>query len=174
LQGPEHPETGWGYYCLCNALVANGKFSEALSCGENAMDIWMKVYPSNHWSIALGWNAILDALEGAAKTRTLLKVIPNLQTLDPLESMCRKVDEALPASAFGDSVPPLVRRFSERLRVNEIYWALSRELNATGRQQEATECLHRLAVLMNSLNHPVSRARPTSQATGLPQTRSPC
>jgi serine/threonine protein kinase/tetratricopeptide (TPR) repeat protein len=154
LQGPEHPETGWGYYCLCNALTTNGKFSEAVSSGENAMDIWMKVYPSNHWSISLGLNAILNALEGAVNNGTLIEVIPTLQKLDPLEAMCRKVDAAMPVQAFGDRVSPSMRRFTGRMRINEIYLALSMELKAAGREQEATECLHRLAALMNSLNHP--------------------
>ncbi|HEY1629175.1 MAG TPA: serine/threonine-protein kinase [Tepidisphaeraceae bacterium] len=149
LQGPDHPETGWGYFVLNEALNNEGKYPEALDAGEAGIAIWLKVFPPTHWSISDGWDSILQTLQGAANSGDLPKMLSTPQQRAVVESLFLKISESRPGRPYGESLPAPFMRMMERLQFNSIYWSLAEQLRKMGKDQEAAACEQRLNELMN-------------------------
>jgi tetratricopeptide (TPR) repeat protein len=161
LQGPEHPETGWGYFALGEALSNERKFSEALNADEQAMNIWFNVFPANHWTISSGWEAILLTLSGAARAHQLAAVLSTPQKQMELESLFAKVSAAKPAVQYGIGIPAPLQHAVDQMEFSIIYSSLLAELRSAGRNQEADECFARYSAVMKA-------AESTAQTSAAP------
>ncbi len=151
LQGPDHPETGWGYRNLGNVLNNAGHgFPEALAAGEQALAIFRKDFPPDHINIGYALVGITDTVAAAADASKLSELFPTVEKLSELELMFHPFIMAKPSRP--DNVDdPAVAAAAGLVQFPDFYLELSKELTVSGRIQEAKESRRRGIALAESL-----------------------
>jgi serine/threonine protein kinase/TolA-binding protein len=151
LEGPDHPETGWGYRNLGNVLNTAGHgFAEALQADEQALAIFRKDFPPDHVNIGYALVGITNTVADAADASRLSELFPTVEKLGELELMFHPFIMAKPS--HPDNVDdPAVAAAAGLVQFPNFYLKLSNELTASGRIQEAKESRGRGAALAEGL-----------------------
>jgi tetratricopeptide (TPR) repeat protein len=150
LYGPEHPETGWGYYHLGRALSARNKFTEAIQVQKQALTLMRKAFPPEHRNIAVVLKSLLATLDAADKSRALAELFPRVDELGELESLLRQVlTTAKPSKMEYDD--PVQQAVEGLARFSGFYLHLGQELAAAGKAGEADEARRKPSLLLESL-----------------------
>ena len=63
IHGENHPETGWGWLSLGQALKGQERFGEAEDCFRKALGIFQEQLPQGHWFLSWAYNNLIDVLK---------------------------------------------------------------------------------------------------------------
>jgi tetratricopeptide (TPR) repeat protein len=153
LDGPGSIEMGWGYNVLGSALLAEKKLHEAMEAQKQALMIFSRALPGNSGMIVFPLAALKDIFIAAQSSSTLMELFPTVQNitdLEPLLSPSLAVKPRRPGSG-----PPTAAARCLTTLVGS-YFALSRELTAAGRIEDARESQRRGVALLASLQAKVA------------------
>src|SRR5262249_6363741 len=105
IQGPNHPETGWGYCDLGRALAAGHKFPEAVDALQQAVATFQRTLPPGHFEFSGQLDRLTAVVKLALKLDQLTAIFDSPQKLAKVAATYRT---SLPKS--DDAVPPDPRR----------------------------------------------------------------
>jgi len=156
LQGPDHPETGWGYEGLGFALFCAGHdFVGALQADEQALAIFRKDFPSDHFYIGYVLGQITDTLSAAVAASNVSEAFPSAEKVNELESIFHQFAQAKP-SRPDDADDPAVAAVAGLAEFPAVYIELGKELAAAGKTAEADQCRLKAGSLILSVETEVA------------------
>jgi serine/threonine protein kinase len=138
LHGPDHLETGWGYFILAKALRFQNKLPEALQADKQALAIIRKRLPAEHRNIAVALDGVNRTLDAAGKAHQWSDLFPSVAALNEWESVFREVlATTKPVKrTWGD---PTLSALNGLARCSTFYLHLGDDWAAAGKSKEAEE-----------------------------------
>jgi tetratricopeptide (TPR) repeat protein len=146
---PEHPERGWRYFVLADALRKQSKFTEALQADKQFLVIVQKAAPPGHRFIALGLNAALNTLEGAERAQVLTQLSSSVELAD-LEALFHQVLTTTKPGTLDDE-DPLFAALYGLARFNRFYLDLADGFVSAGKSSEADEARRKATRVLEKL-----------------------
>jgi serine/threonine protein kinase/tetratricopeptide (TPR) repeat protein len=150
LFGADYIQTAWVYRRLCDALLAQSKYREALDAATNAVAIMRKrVSPEQTW-YGHQLLAVLDTLTAARRARALTNLFSSLESLVKLEALFQERLGSKPLLPDVRYDPVNVAR-SAMPQFPALYFELANEWTTAGKTNEATECRLKAITLIEQL-----------------------
>jgi serine/threonine protein kinase/tetratricopeptide (TPR) repeat protein len=146
---PDHPEKGWRYFVLADALRKQKKFVEALQADKEFLAIVQKALPGNK-VVAFGLNAVLSTLELAESSHVLSELFPSAADLAELESSFHHVLTSTKPGTLDDEDPVLVALHG-LARFNKFYVHIADEFVSAGKLKEADEARRKATQVLENL-----------------------
>jgi serine/threonine protein kinase/tetratricopeptide (TPR) repeat protein len=157
LDGPDHPETGWGYGNLGFALTqAHTNYNEALAAEQKGLAIFRKEFPPGHPTIGYALGQLRDTLLTAADASELSELFSSPKGLEEVESIFHEIAATKPAGTNSATDPALVAR-NAMAQFPELYIRFSFELSASNRTAEAEELQKQADLLLQELQSEFGR-----------------
>jgi eukaryotic-like serine/threonine-protein kinase len=146
---PEHPERGWRYFVLAEALRKQKKLVEALQADKEVLAIMQKA-PPGHRFIALALNAVLETLDGADRAHVLTQPFSSASDLAELESI---FDHVLTTTKPGklDNEDPVLVAVHGLTQFNKFYLHLADGFVSAGKLNEADEARRKATQVLEKL-----------------------
>jgi serine/threonine protein kinase len=146
LDGPEHLETGWGYFMLAKTLRLQNKLTEAIEADKQALAIIRMRLPAGHRNIAVALDGVNRTLDAAAKAQQWSALVPSVAALNEWESVCREVlATTKPGKLKWDD--PVLSALNGLARCSTFYLHLGDDWAAAGKPKEAEEARQRAVTL---------------------------
>jgi tetratricopeptide (TPR) repeat protein len=146
---PDHPEKGWRYFVLAEALRKQKKLVEALQADKEFLAIVQKALPGNKF-VASGLNAVLSTLSVAESSRALAELFPSAAELAELESFFHHVLTTTKPSRLDEEDPALAALHG-LARFNRFYLQLGDELSSAGSTNKAEEARRKATQVLENL-----------------------
>jgi eukaryotic-like serine/threonine-protein kinase len=152
---PDHPEKGWRYFVLAEALRKQNKFAEALQADKQFLAIVQKAAPPGHKFIAWGLNAVISTLDRAESSHALADLFQSAAKLAELESFFHHVLTTTKPGKLDDE-DPVLAAFHGLVRFNKFYRNLADEFNSAEKLSESDEARRNATLILEKLQAEVA------------------